>query len=403
MARKETNFKQTDIGLIPHDWEVEKLEDITSFPTSKIRSTDINVCTYISTENMLQNNLGVLPFNGEVLPSNVREYKRGDILVSNIRPYLRKSYLATQSGGCSSDVIVFRPLGMIRSDYLHMCLSSSRYATEVTANSTGTKMPRGCLSFIRQFQVPLPTIEEQKRIAEVLSHFDEHIDNLVALLEKRKQVKAATMHALLSGATRLPGFTQPWEDVTLGKIVDLQSGFAFPSANYSTGGKHIVITIANVQNGRLDLSSYNRINQLPANLPLHCLLEKGDLLVTMTGNVGRVCIVTESNCVLNQRVGKLVVKEEICTEFLFHVLNSSAFEEEMIENGQGGAQPNISKVDIESFAFLIPSSVKEQEAIADILSNMDQGIETLEEQIEKYRQMKEGAMEELLTGKVRLI
>lgn len=132
MARKETNFKQTDIGLIPHDWEVEKLEDITSFPTSKIRSTDINVCTYISTENMLQNNLGVLPFNGEVLPSNVREYKRGDILVSNIRPYLRKSYLATQSGGCSSDVIVFRPLGKIRSDYLHMCLSSSRYATEVT-------------------------------------------------------------------------------------------------------------------------------------------------------------------------------------------------------------------------------------------------------------------------------
>lgn len=405
MGKTETNFKQTDIGLIPHDWEVISLGQIG----------DVKMCKRIFKSQTKES--GEIPFYkigtfGQTpdafIPRSIfEEYKAkysyptlGVILLSAAGTIGRRvKYKGEDAYYQDSNIIWLNHIeDKILNDYLYYAYARVKWTTE-----KGAAISRLYNKLFLSAKIPQPPIEEQKRIAEVLSHFDEHIDNLVALLEKRKQVKAATMHALLSGATRLPGFTQPWEDVTLGKIVDLQSGFAFPSANYSTGGKHIVITIANVQNGRLDLSSYNRINQLPANLPLHCLLEKGDLLVTMTGNVGRVCIVTESNCVLNQRVGKLVVKEEICTEFLFHVLNSSAFEEEMIENGQGGAQPNISKVDIESFAFLIPSSVKEQEAIADILSNMDQGIETLEEQIEKYRQMKEGAMEELLTGKVRLI
>ena len=405
MGKTETNFKQTDIGLIPHDWEVISLGQIG----------DVKMCKRIFKSQTKES--GEIPFYkigtfGQTpdafIPRSIfEEYKAkysyptlGVILLSAAGTIGRRvKYKGEDAYYQDSNIIWLNHIeDKILNDYLYYAYARVKWTTE-----KGAAISRLYNKRFLSAKIPQPPIEEQKRIAEVLSHFDEHIDNLVALLEKRKQVKAATMHALLSGATRLPGFTQPWEDVTLGKIVDLQSGFAFPSANYSTGGKHIVITIANVQNGRLDLSSYNRINQLPANLPLHCLLEKGDLLVTMTGNVGRVCIVTESNCVLNQRVGKLVVKEEICTEFLFHVLNSSAFEEEMIENGQGGAQPNISKVDIESFAFLIPSSVKEQEAIADILSNMDQGIETLEEQIEKYRQMKEGAMEELLTGKVRLI
>ena len=383
MGKKETNFKQTDIGLIPHDWEVEKLEDITSFPTSKIRSTDINVCTYISTENMLQNNLGVLPFNGEVLPSNVREYKRGDILVSNIRPYLRKSYLATQSGGCSSDVIVFRPLGKIRSDYLHMCLSSSRYATEVTANSTGTKMPRGCLSFIRQFQVPLPPIEEQKRIAEVLSHFDEHIDNLAALLEKRKQVKAATMHALLSCTTRLPGFTAPWINKYLREITSVTRGEILVSSDYKNG------PIPVIGGGTTIAGFHNKANR-----------EGKTITISASGaNAGYVSFYTmpifaSDCCTLSEG-------EAYDIEYLYQYLRS--VQNDIYRMQTGGAQPHIYPKDIESLWISMPASVTEQSAIASVLSNMDRGIEALEEQIEKYRQMKEGAMEELLTGKVCLI
>lgn len=404
MARKETNFKQTDIGLIPHDWEVEKLEDITSFPTSKIRSTDINVCTYISTDNMLQNNLGVLPFNGEVLPSNVREYKRGDILVSNIRPYLRKSYLATQSGGCSSDVIVFRPLGKIRSDYLHMCLSSSRYATEVTANSTGTKMPRGCLSFIRQFQVPLPTIEEQKRIAEVLSHFDEHIDNLVALLEKRKQVKAATMHALLSGTTRLPGFTQPWAETKLGDICEFRTGYT-PSKSVRSFWENGTIPWFRMddirENGRKLLIAKQYVTE--EAVKGGGLFEAGSFILATTATIGEhAWLIADS--LANQRFTNLKIrkslKNTLSAHFFFYYLY--IIDEYCKRNTKTGT---FAAVDIHDLkAFIIPTPMlKEQEAIADILSNMDRGIEALEEQVEKYRQMKEGAMEELLTGKVRLV
>lgn len=384
MGKKETNFKQTDIGLIPHDWEVEKLEDITSFPTSKIRSTDINVCTYISTENMLQNNLGVLPFNGEVLPSNVREYKRGDILVSNIRPYLRKSYLATQSGGCSSDVIVFRPLGKIRSDYLHMCLSSSRYATEVTANSTGTKMPRGCLSFIRQFQVPLPPIEEQKRIAEVLSHFDEHIDNLAALLEKRKQVKVATMQALLSGTTRLPGFTTSWKRKPLCNLV------------------------GNIRTGKLDANAMTDHGEYPF-FTCDSKVYKTDTYafdceaILISGNGSQIGHTNYYSGKFNAYQRTYVISEFVAnvTYLLYYV--KCFFREYLKTETNISSIPFITMPVLKDFPIYIPGDEKVQEAIADILSNMDRGIEALEQEIKKYRQMKEGAMEELLTGKVRLI
>ena len=183
----------------------------------------------------------------------------------------------------------------------------------------------------------------------------------------------------------------------------LKNGYAFKSNSYSRIGEYKVITMANVQNGVMDLSSYNKIKSIPEDMPDHCNLLIGDILISMTGNVGRVCRVNELGCVQNQRVGKLVPRNEVDSDFLFAALNTSFFENSMIESGQGAAQPNVGKNDIENYSLIIPKTIEEQKAIAKIINEIELEIQALSSERDKYIALKQGAMQELLSGRIRLI
>ena len=123
----------------------------------------------------------------------------------------------------------------------------------------------------------------------------------------------------------------------------------------------------------------------------------------MTGNVGRVCRVDCKNCLLNQRVGVFALKNTIDAEYLYVILNNLEFEKEMIGKGHGAAQPNIGSSDVESYCFVVPPTIAEQSAIAEVLSGMDTEIAALEQKRDKYIAIKSGMMQDLLTGKIRLV
>jgi type I restriction enzyme S subunit len=199
---------------------------------------------------------------------------------------------------------------------------------------------------------------------------------------------------------RLPGFSGEWKIVQIGEISKLVNGYAFKSETYTDDGQFSVITIANVQDGKFILESVNKINDLPNDIQGHQILHKGDVIISMTGNVGRVCRVTQEKCLLNQRVGKFE-SIEIDTSFFYLSLRTKRFISTMIDKGQGGAQPNIGKYDISSYEIMVPS-LPEQKAIAEVLSDMDAEIEALEAKRAKYESIKQGMMQELLTGKTRL-
>ena len=149
-----------------------KLYDICDYVTS--RTTNIE--NYISTENMLPNKGGVCT------PSNAPngtavEYKVGDVLVSNIRPYFQKIWQADCNGACSADVLCFRANDKVDSTYLYYLLSQQLFFDYVMSGAKGCKMPRGDKKQIMQWGVSLPSLEEQRRIAGILSAIDDKIEN----------------------------------------------------------------------------------------------------------------------------------------------------------------------------------------------------------------------------------
>jgi type I restriction enzyme S subunit len=194
---------------------------------------------------------------------------------------------------------------------------------------------------------------------------------------------------------------EDWGVKPLSGIAQLKNGYAFKSSTYSALGGFNVVTIANVQDGFMDVAECNKIDGLPRDIQPHHRLELGDVLISMTGNVGRVCRVTTANCLLNQRVGKLV-PSSVDASFLFLMLGQRRFLTAMAGKAKGGAQGNLSVSDITDFLFPFPPTKAEQEAIAEALSDADALIESLEQLVAKNRQLKQGAMQELLTRKKRL-
>ena len=255
---------------------------------------------------------------------------------------------------------------------------------------------------VAQYQIYVPPVHEQRAIATALSDVDALITGLERLIAKKRDIKQATMQQLLTGQTRLPGFSGDWEVKRLKELASLKNGYIFRSETYTSTGAYKVITIANVQDGRMVIEGCNTVSAPPIDIQSHQRLAIGDILISMTGNVGRVCRVTESDCLLNQRVGTLV-PTAVQRDFLFVLLRQPAFISSMIGAAKGGAQPNLSASDINEHAFLIPKEQAEQAAIATVLSDMDADLYAIEARFTKTRAIKQGMMQELLTGRTRLV
>lgn len=153
-----------------------KLEDICSYYKKKVEVSNLTLETYVSTENMLPNKIGVV--NASSLPStkSMQAFEEGDILVSNIRPYFKKIWKAKFNGGCSNDVLVFKANENIDSDFLYYVLADDAFFTYAMASSKGTKMPRGDKTSIMQYEVPDYDVSIQKKIARILKRIDDKIE-----------------------------------------------------------------------------------------------------------------------------------------------------------------------------------------------------------------------------------
>ena len=173
------------------EWEKCKLDDVMSFSTTRISSSGLNSRNYVSTENMLQDFQGVIEAKSVPEDMNVISFSCGDILISNIRPYLKKVWKATFNGGCSSDVFVLQANGKIDSDYLHFVIANDKFISFVMSGAKGVKMPRGDKNQMKTYSLSLPQIQEQHKIARLLSLLDERIATQTKIIEDLKKLKVA--------------------------------------------------------------------------------------------------------------------------------------------------------------------------------------------------------------------
>jgi len=214
-----------------------------------------------------------------------------------------------------------------------------------------------------------PTLPEQQKIAILLSLLDERIATQNKIIEDLKKLKSAISKHLFTRKDLLE------TTICLSEIATLRNGYAFQSSKYNALGKWKILTITNVSGERhINDEDCNCIINLPDDIQDHQVLKEGDILISLTGNVGRVSLCKDGDYLLNQRVGLLQLAKNVNQEFLYQILSSQKFENSMIACGQGAAQMNIGKGDVESYVLPYSSNGNNILWIAKILHSYDECI-----------------------------
>ncbi|MCZ2561521.1 restriction endonuclease subunit S [Bacteroides fragilis] len=214
-----------------------------------------------------------------------------------------------------------------------------------------------------------PTLPEQQKIAKLLSLLDDRIDTQNKIIEDLKKLKSAISKHLFTRKDLLE------TTICLSEIATLRNGYAFQSSKYNALGKWKILTITNVSGERhINDEDCNCIINLPDDIQDHQVLKEGDILISLTGNVGRVSLCKDGDYLLNQRVGLLQLAKNVNQEFLYQILSSQKFENSMIACGQGAAQMNIGKGDVESYVLPYSSNGNNILWIAKILHSYDECI-----------------------------
>ena len=210
--------------------------------------------------------------------------------------------------------------------------------------------------------------EEQTKIGNLLALIDERIDTQKKIIEDLKKLKDAISKSLLSRSDLLERM------IPLSQVGMLKNGYAFQSSSYDSSGEYEIITIANVTGERyISTEGCNRIHTTPSDLQLHQKLKDGDILISLTGNVGRVSLCNkEGKYLLNQRVGLLELQVGVNREFVYQAISSPKFERGMSSCGQGAAQMNIGKGDVENFVIPYSNNTQNLQRISLILKGYDE-------------------------------
>jgi type I restriction enzyme S subunit len=278
-------------------------------------------------------------------------------------------------------VILRNTSTVVRNDYQYLVLRSPIIASQIERLSFGSAQPQLTLKGITTLKIPLPpTKAEQEAIAEALSDADAHIEALEQLISKKNHLKQGAMQELLTGRRRLPGFTEEWNTWPLGRIAPLQRGFDLPNSKLQQGPYPVVYS-----NGALN---HHAVFQV-----------KGPGVVTgRSGTIGTVTFVERDFWPHNTSLWVTTFKEND-PKFVFYLYKSIGLD----RFATGSGVPTLNRNDVHAFEASVPASKNEQTAITSILSDMDAEIAALEAKLTKARQLKLGMMQELVTGKTRLI
>lgn len=376
-------------------WENYQLKEIAGYWTGKVEASFLDATNYISTDNLIPDRGGVVNSNYVPTSGNANSYSEYDVLISNIRPYFKKIWFADKQGGCSNDVLVIRAKENVEPLFLYYQLSKDAFFDDMVAGSNGTKMPRGNKTSIMEFRLQIPPLPTQRRIATILSAYDDLIEaNLkrIKLLEE----KVFVSYKLLVNSEKL----------IEGKVRDLagvKSGYAFKSRDWSDEG-FPVIKIKNIGNNDIELTDCSFIPENIAEAANKFKLNAGDLLIAMTGaTVGKIGMMpkTETSFYLNQRVGIFKPTVEKAELFLFCFFNEPSAKNAVESLASGAAQPNISGGQIESIKLLYPKIETVTEFGNSIKSHFKL-IWNLKEQNTKLREARDILLPRLMNGQIEV-
>lgn len=294
-------------------------------------------------------------------------------------------------------------------DYLYYALSSNLTMQQYIAMAAGSSVQNLNKEKVAKVVLPKPEIPEQKKIAEILSDADVLITDLQKLIRKKKDIRQGTMQMLVTGKKRLNGYSGEWVKINLAKNSKLKARIGWQgltTAEYLDEGYSYLITGTDFQDGQIKWNGCHFVNYDRYVQDPNIQVTDGDLLLTKDGTIGKVAYVTNLKRPATLNSGVFVVKpitDAYTAHFMFYVLESSVFKEFLQQLSAGSTINHLYQKDLVKFDLFVPPTIEEQEAISEILFDMDSEIHKLEDKLNKYEEVKQGMMEELLTGKVRLV
>lgn len=255
--------------------------------------------------------------------------------------------------------------------------------------------------------INFPEFQEQRAIAEALNSFDTYIDDLAELIEKKCGIRDGALEDLIRHRTRLDGFTDEWTTVSFNQVIIPKARIGWQGLKkheYLRSGYSYLIGGTDFFHGTVSLDNIWYVSKDRYDMDVNIQVSENDVLVTKDGTIGKVALVPELGkpATLNSGVFVFRTNNRLLPTFLFRVLSSSVFREFIDTLSAGSTIKHLYQKDLKNFEFEIPVDKKEQAAIADTLTAMDEEIEALEIERDKMIQIREGAMDDLLTGRVRL-
>ncbi len=370
----------------PAGWKEVRLSEIADVDPENLSSatSPYYQFKYVSLENVSKGRL--VGFSEQVFhaaPSRARRILKDlDVLLATVRPNLLGHFLFRGRNnwvGSTGFAVVRCRSDLYSPTFMSQLVFSHVIQAQIELLITGSNYPAINSKDVRELRVPLPPLMEQEAIAEALSDADAAIEALDALIAKKRDVKQATMQQLLTGRTRLPGFTADWKEVRLGECLTIMHG-KNQSQIVDPEGRYPILATGGV---------IGRTNSYLSNKP--------SVLIGRKGTIDRPQYMDTPFWTVDTLFYS-EVKSGNSAKFLFYKFLMVDWK----KYNEASGVPSLNASTIENVEMVLPP-LKEQEAIAETLSAMDDELEALTEQASKLRMVKQGMMQDLLTGKVRLV
>ena len=392
MEEIKQGYKQTDIGVIPEDWDIRPIGEVLKVTTGNKNTQDkkddgiypffVRSQTVERINTYTFDGEGVLTAGDGVGTGKVFHYINGKFDYHQ-RVYLMHGF---------EDKVLGKYFFLFFSKYFYERIN------QLTAKSSVDSVRR---EMIADMLLPLPKKDEQTAIATALSDTDALIVTLDKKIAKKQQIKQGAMQQLLTGKKRLPGFSGEWVEKALGECFTKIVGGGTPSrANPDYWNGNIPwATVKDFASFNVNATQEYITNVGLMNSSSHLIPKDTPITSTRMG-LGKI-MVYNVDVAINQDLKALFIKDDYDQNYIVHWFT---FSSEIIEAlGTGSTVKGIRLEQLRNINIFLPVDKYEQTAIAQILTDMDNDIAQLEKERDKYKELKAGMMQVLLTGKVRLV
>jgi len=376
-------YKKTKVGIIPLGWEKLELKEFIDISAKKFNpktSQEGKKC--IELEHLSQKTGQLLGYiNSKEQQSAKNVFNKGQILYGKLRPYLQKYWKAEFDGVCSTEIWVLSGKKMIN-EYLFYLVQTNKF-NQIANVSSGSKMPRADWKYMAEIPFNIPPLKEQQKIAKILTTWDDAISCHVELIKAKEQLKKGLMQKLLSGEVRFDGFSDKWQFIKLGNLLDYEQPTNYLVANKDyddsyktpvlTAGKTFILGYTKEENGIFK-------NDLPVII--------FDDFTTATKFVD-FPFKAKSSAMKILKAKNRDVNVKLVFEMM-QMINYSAEDHKRYWISE-----------YQELEIKLPSP-QEQQKIAQVLSTADKEIELLKNELESLKEQKKGLMQKLLTGEVRV-